>query len=123
MCSRSLYAFADDFQIVAGCKASAFQNLVEEFLCRLFEMRVYILQEKTRSLEIKRRLNLDFKSTGIKPRFSPSATSTKASRPFYNDTRLESVDSLVYLGVLVNGTCTSSDEISRRLTLAQSAFG
>mgnify|MGYP003487464324 FL=1 len=42
---------------------------------------------------------------------------------FINDTRVESVDSFVYLGVLVSGSCTSSDETSRRLALAQSAFG
>ena len=72
----------------------------------------------------KRRLNLDYKSTGIKPRFSPSATFCQSPPDlFINDTRVESVDSFVYLGVLVNGSCTSSDEISRCLALAQSAFG
>ena len=40
-----------------------------------------------------------------------------------NDTRVESADSIIYLGVLVNGSCSSSDEISRRLVFAQSPFG
>ena len=40
-----------------------------------------------------------------------------------DDTRVESVDSFVYLEVLINGSCTSSDEISRPLALAQSALG
>ena len=31
---------------------------------------------------------------------------------FINDTRVESVDSFVYLGVLINGSCTSADKIS-----------